>query len=135
RIGLFVAKRLRDPRQQLVLRVSVRRFANHPFLARQLLVEQQRVFPFERGRDGVETIGRVQGEARQGEWELSRHGLAAVHRGPLVRALKSHGGRGRYAGSSGTTAVASISTLARSSINAFTSTAVIAGKCRPITSR
>ena len=35
----------------------------------------------------------------------------------------------------GTTSVASISTFARSSINATTCTAVIAGKCRPISSR
>ena len=36
---------------------------------------------------------------------------------------------------SGMTAVASISTRARSSIRAATCTAVIAGKCRPMTSR
>ena len=35
----------------------------------------------------------------------------------------------------GTTAVASISTFARSSISAATTTTAIAGKCRPITSR
>jgi hypothetical protein len=37
--------------------------------------------------------------------------------------------------SSGTTAVASISTLARASTSALTCTTAIAGKCRPITSR
>ena len=46
-VALFVAKRLRHARHQLVLRVRARRFAHHPLVFAQLLIEQQRVGPVE----------------------------------------------------------------------------------------
>ena len=52
RVGRLVAKRARNPRQQFFLRVRVRRFTHHPFLLGQLIVEEKRIVPFERGLDG-----------------------------------------------------------------------------------
>ena len=50
-IGALVPKCLDDARRELALRVIARGVAHHPFFRRQLLIEQQRIVPFEiRGR-------------------------------------------------------------------------------------
>ena len=48
---MLAPKRLDDARRELALRILVRGIPDHAFFRRQLLIEQQRIFPFEiRGR-------------------------------------------------------------------------------------
>ena len=46
-VCLFVAERFEHARRELVLRVGLRGVAHHAFFFRELLVEEQRVFPIE----------------------------------------------------------------------------------------
>ena len=75
---------------------------------------------------GVEVLGIVEAVEQELRPLVERREMVAGERVDVRRRAELH---------HGTTAVASISTLARGSTNATTCTSVIAGKCLPMISR
>ena len=135
-----MAERLGHPRQQLVLRVSVRGVAHHALLFGELLVEQQRVVPVEAGLGGVDRLfgsihGGLRGMApaaaqsahatnRVGDYGAASGGVpAAATRVDTLLDLNQLSPDS----AAGITAVASISSRAPSSTSPATATALIAG--------
>src|SRR5690606_2328564 len=133
----LVAERFRHAGHQLLLAIFARRAGDHPLILGELLHEQERIVPdelrFGGGLAGRHGLGGRCGHIQAPNWVwgiITSCGSSAIRFAP-ARAAVAQSGRSRCGGGegrqSGMTAVASISTLARSSTSAFTSTSAIAG--------